>query len=201
MCVFAGVFEKNGLQVWCFCGQFVVRCVANVVCKWALRRRGKCAIFFNFIFEGVTVRVSGGLAENKQGQRRRVGWLRLWWRSGFLRCAAHDEAVSRCGRSVYGGREGHSGRSAPRENAGVLRCAQNDDVKANNCNSNRQEQQQRQEQEQEEQQRQEQRRNTGISPLRRQSAPPSVEMTFVWWLRENRQRQKEEQRQKQIPTG
>src|SRR6266702_6068649 len=99
MCVFAGVFEKDGLQVWCFCGQFVVRCVANVVCKWALRRRGKCAIFFNFIFEGVMVLVSGGLAENKQGQRRRVGWLRFWWRSGFLRCAAHDEAVSRFGRN------------------------------------------------------------------------------------------------------
>ncbi|SRR6266702_8356525 len=34
-------------------------------------------------------------------------------------------------------------------------------------------------QQQEQEQRQEQRRNTGISPLRRQSAPPSVEMTFV----------------------
>src|SRR6266851_8711799 len=31
-------------------------------------------------------------------------------------------------------------------------------------------------------QEQRQRRNTGISPLRRQSAPPSVEMTFVWWI-------------------
>jgi hypothetical protein len=29
-------------------------------------------------------------------------------------------------------------------------------------------------------QQQRQRRNTGVSPLRRQSAPPSVEMTFFW---------------------
>src|SRR6266851_596069 len=36
-----------------------------------------------------------------------------------------------------------------------------------------------QREQQEQEQRQEQRRNTGISPLRRQSAPPSVEMTFV----------------------
>jgi hypothetical protein len=35
---------------------------------------------------------------------------------------------------------------------------------------------------QREEQEQGQRRNTGISPLRRQSAPPSVEMTFVWWV-------------------
>src|SRR6266849_5201688 len=36
-----------------------------------------------------------------------------------------------------------------------------------------------QRQQQEQEQRQEQRRNTGISLLRRQSAPSSVEMTFV----------------------
>src|SRR6266702_6270820 len=37
----------------------------------------------------------------------------------------------------------------------------------------------KQKQRQKQRQRQGQRRNTGISPLRRQSAPPSVEMTFV----------------------
>jgi hypothetical protein len=42
-----------------------------------------------------------------------------------------------------------------------------------------------------------QRRNTGISPLRRQNAPPSVEMTFVVGVKENEQ----QQRQKQIPYG
>ena len=38
--------------------------------------------------------------------------------------------------------------------------------------------------------------NTGISPLRRQSAPPSVEMTEIW-VRLGRARQK----QRQIPSG
>src|SRR5882757_3448497 len=33
----------------------------------------------------------------------------------------------------------------------------------------------------EQQQQQQQRRNTGVSPLRRQSAPPPVEMTGVWF--------------------
>jgi hypothetical protein len=28
---FAGVFEKNGISLWCFCGEVVVECVANVV--------------------------------------------------------------------------------------------------------------------------------------------------------------------------
>src|SRR5712692_7059010 len=61
----------------------------------------------------------------------------------------------------------------------------------------RQRQEQRQEQEQE--QEQEQRRNTGISPLRRQSAPPSVEMTFVMGLKGNKQLQ--EQRQRQVHSA
>jgi hypothetical protein len=46
--------------------------------------------------------------------------------------------------------------------------------------------------------RQEQRRNAGVSPLRRQSAPPSVEMTIVVGVDEEN---KQQQRQKQIPTG
>ena len=63
-------------------------------------------------------------------------------------------------------------------------------------------------------QEQEQRRNTGISPLRRQSAPPSVEMTLVWWvertgndksknndksrsLRDDKQKDRQQQRQQQ----
>jgi len=29
--VFAGVFEKIGCLLWCFCGQFVVVCMVNVV--------------------------------------------------------------------------------------------------------------------------------------------------------------------------
>src|SRR5260370_38309000 len=52
-------------------------------------------------------------------------------RSGFPRSAARKSA-SCSGRNddVWGsGRERHSGRYAPLENAGILRCAQNDDVK------------------------------------------------------------------------
>src|SRR6266567_5887783 len=42
-------------------------------------------------------------------------------------------------------------------------------------------------------QQQRQKQNTGISPLRRQSAPPSVEMTsVVGRLKENKQRQEQE---------
>jgi len=54
--------------------------------------------------------------------------------------------------------------------------------------------------------RQQQRRNAGVSPLRRQSAPPPVEMTFVKGgmkeqQQKQRQKQQQQQRQKQIPTG
>jgi len=28
---FRGIFEKTGAKTWCFGGQFVVRCVVNVV--------------------------------------------------------------------------------------------------------------------------------------------------------------------------
>src|SRR5260370_33088954 len=51
------------------------------------------------------------------------------WRSGFLRSDAH-KSVSISGRNddVWVGGERHSGRYAPLENAGVLRCAQNDDI-------------------------------------------------------------------------
>jgi hypothetical protein len=31
MCVFAGVLQKSGCSVWCFCGEVVVECVVNVV--------------------------------------------------------------------------------------------------------------------------------------------------------------------------
>src|SRR5258708_678696 len=80
------------------------------------------------------------------------------------------------------GRERHSGRYAPLGNAGILRCAQNDDVKltmaiaiaaaaatatATAAATATAKAKARA------------RRNTGISPLRRQSTPPSVEMTFV----------------------
>src|SRR6266851_2797174 len=110
------------------------------------------------------------------------------------------------------GEKGTRVATLPLENAGILRCAQNDDVK-----QQQQQQQQKQEQEQEQgqgqkqqqqqRQKQEQRRNTGISPLRRQSAPPSVEMTFVRGLKENKQPQEQgqeqgqEQRQEQELAG
>jgi hypothetical protein len=32
--VFEGVLEKVGAWVWCFCGQVVVECVANVENRW-----------------------------------------------------------------------------------------------------------------------------------------------------------------------
>jgi hypothetical protein len=52
--------------------------------------------------------------------------------AGFSAAAAHDKIVSRSGRNDgvwWVGGERHSGRYAPLENAGILRCAQNDDVK------------------------------------------------------------------------
>jgi hypothetical protein len=50
--------------------------------------------------------------------------------------------------------------------------------------------------------RQRQKRNTGISPLQRQSAPPSVEMTFVFgWVGENKQRLPQLQLQLRWPLG
>src|SRR6266404_8670938 len=89
------------------------------------------------------------------------------------------------------GREKHSGRYAPLENAGILRCAQNDDVKLATAPAKTTAKQRQR-------QRLRQRRNTGISPLRRQSAPPSVEMTFVMGgLKENKQRQEQQQQQRQ----
>jgi hypothetical protein len=54
---------------------------------------------------------------------------------------------------------------------------------------NKQRQRQRQipwDDKQKDMQQQRQRRNTGISPLRRQSAPPSVEMTCIWVVRGRR---------------
>src|SRR5713101_2996366 len=89
------------------------------------------------------------------------------------------------------GEKGTRVATLPLENAGILRCAQNDDVKLAKARARararaNQEQGQKQQQQQQQRQKQEQRRNTGISPLRRQSAPPSVEMTFVMggWKRE-----------------
>ena len=44
-------------------------------------------------------------------QRRRVGRRTVEWRSGFLRCAAHGEAVSRFGRNDgLGGAKGVDAR-------------------------------------------------------------------------------------------
>jgi hypothetical protein len=31
--VFAGIFAKKAFLLWCFCGEFVVECVVNVVQK------------------------------------------------------------------------------------------------------------------------------------------------------------------------
>jgi hypothetical protein len=40
-CVFEGVLEKMVGWVWCFCGEFVVGCVANVNEKTAVARNPK----------------------------------------------------------------------------------------------------------------------------------------------------------------
>jgi hypothetical protein len=45
-----GVPEKRGVFAWCFCGEFVVDCVINVVRKMADLWGGKHATFCNFIF-------------------------------------------------------------------------------------------------------------------------------------------------------
>jgi hypothetical protein len=45
-----GVGEKGVPNTWCFDGEFVVRCVANVVVKEHIFRVEKCANFLKFIF-------------------------------------------------------------------------------------------------------------------------------------------------------
>src|SRR5216683_3475491 len=92
------------------------------------------------------------------------------------------------------GRERHSGRYAPLENAGILRCAQNDDVKLATAPAKTTAKQRQR-------QRLRQRRNTGISPLRRQSAPPSVEMTFVMGTEREQSTQEQQQKQRQLCGG
>jgi hypothetical protein len=39
--VLLGFFGKTGVQAWCFCGEFVVGCVVNVVLLPTLFRGGK----------------------------------------------------------------------------------------------------------------------------------------------------------------
>src|SRR6266700_1121753 len=77
-----------------------------------------------------------GLDKKKQGvgngelKGKNGGWEAVWvekrvspLRSSQKRAAPVEMTV------LGGGRERHSGRRAPLENAGILRCAQNDDVK------------------------------------------------------------------------
>ncbi len=109
--------------------------------------------------------------------------------------------MSRSGRNdgLWVGKRKALGSLRSPRNAGILRCAQNDDVRLATARTTakakatakarakaKAKARQRQRQgkgkgkaKAKARQRHRQRRNTGISPLRRQSAPPSVEMTFV----------------------
>jgi len=66
-----------------------------------------------------------------KGENGGLGW-EAGWVEKRVSPLAHDKAVSRSGRNDGVGvveEERHSGRYAPLGNAGILRCAQNDDVK------------------------------------------------------------------------
>jgi hypothetical protein len=50
--VLQGVLAKTGVKTWCFCGEFVVECVVNVVLLWSVFRLEKWDRDSGFIFEG-----------------------------------------------------------------------------------------------------------------------------------------------------
>jgi hypothetical protein len=45
-----GFLRKNSVSLWCFCGEVVVKCVANVVSGRTLLAVEKWDTYFNFIF-------------------------------------------------------------------------------------------------------------------------------------------------------
>jgi hypothetical protein len=50
---FDGGLEKKGVFAWCFCGEFVVDCVINVVRKMAVLRGQKTCHFLQIYFQGL----------------------------------------------------------------------------------------------------------------------------------------------------
>jgi hypothetical protein len=52
LCVFAGVFGEIGVSLWCFYGQSVVNCVANVESEMRLKRLRIFCTDFRFIWGG-----------------------------------------------------------------------------------------------------------------------------------------------------
>ena len=52
-CCFKGGFGKSGILWWCFCGEFVVDCVVNVVRWMVISRRWKtCQLSEIYFFQG-----------------------------------------------------------------------------------------------------------------------------------------------------